>query len=284
MVILFYEVLQYEAVVCGERAVCCVEAGGPDSQLRSEDERKETAGEECTFRDGWAHGWKAFSNCANFRPHMSVNLPKPVHSVSPLASIKPPLWARVWVNVYVYVSVGVLGGGGSSLFAQNQRECTNKQPKRGAKSFATLTNLVAVSKFYFLSRSLLFQFPVPRGEFKSSHTHSWKCEQNVACAHQDMTCRPRFRCQDRLPFPSAGEKSTRPINLNAELVLVQWESIKMSIIRGMIWEGDLCVCVCVCMCLVERHVDVPSCLAECIFYTFECLPPWCEAHTNTSTY
>lgn len=91
MVILFYEVLQYEAVVCGERAVCCVEAGGPDSQLRSEDEMKETAGEECTFRDGWAHGWKAFSNCANFRPHMSVNLPKPVHSVSPLASIKPPL-------------------------------------------------------------------------------------------------------------------------------------------------------------------------------------------------
>lgn len=125
------------------------------------------------------------------------------------------------MNVYVYVSVGVLGGGGSSLFAQNQRECTNKQPKRGAKSFATLTNLVAVSKFYFLSRSLLFQFPVPRGEFKSSHTHSWKCEQNVTCAHQDMTCRPRFRCQDRLPFPSAGEKSTRPINLNAELVLVQ---------------------------------------------------------------
>lgn len=45
-IILFYWVLQYPAVVCGERAVCCVEAGGPDSQLRSEDE-KETAGEEC---------------------------------------------------------------------------------------------------------------------------------------------------------------------------------------------------------------------------------------------
>lgn len=58
--------------------------GGPDSQLRSEDEMKETAGEECMFRDGWTQGWKAFSNCANFRPHMSVNLSKPVRSVSPL--------------------------------------------------------------------------------------------------------------------------------------------------------------------------------------------------------
>lgn len=59
-----------------------------------------------------------------------------------------------------------------------------------------------------------------------------------------MTCRPRFQCQDHLLFPSVGEKSTRPISLNAELVLVQRESIKNSIIRGMIWEGGLCVCVC----------------------------------------
>lgn len=46
MVVSFYEVLLYPAVVCGECAVCCVGAGGPDSPLRSGDEMKETAGEE----------------------------------------------------------------------------------------------------------------------------------------------------------------------------------------------------------------------------------------------
>lgn len=101
-VILLHWDVQYPAAVCGELAVCRVGAGGPDSQLRSEDER-ETAGEECMFRDGWTQGWKAFSNCANFRPHMSVNLPKPVHSVSPLAPIKPPLCLCVCVCICAYV-------------------------------------------------------------------------------------------------------------------------------------------------------------------------------------
>lgn len=61
------------------------EGGGPDSQLRSGDEMKETAG-------GGEHvqGWmdaemEGILHChANFRPHMSVNLTKPVHGVSPL--------------------------------------------------------------------------------------------------------------------------------------------------------------------------------------------------------
>lgn len=61
MALLFYEVSQYPAGVCGECAVCCVEAGGPDSELRSEDEMKGTAGEERMLRrerkDGWMEGW-----------------------------------------------------------------------------------------------------------------------------------------------------------------------------------------------------------------------------------
>lgn len=36
---------------CVERGACSAEAEGPDSQFRSGDEMKETAGEE--FRDGW---------------------------------------------------------------------------------------------------------------------------------------------------------------------------------------------------------------------------------------
>ena len=40
-----------------ERAVCCVEAGGPDSQLRSEDEMKETAVRSvCSGMDGRKDG------------------------------------------------------------------------------------------------------------------------------------------------------------------------------------------------------------------------------------
>lgn len=77
-------------MVCGGRAERHVgagggEGGGPDSQLRSGDEMKETAG-------GGEHvqGWmdakmEGILRChANFRPHMSVNLTKPVHGVSPL--------------------------------------------------------------------------------------------------------------------------------------------------------------------------------------------------------
>ncbi|KAA8592983.1 hypothetical protein FQN60_018438 [Etheostoma spectabile] len=78
---------KHPAVVCGERAVCCVGAGGPDSQLRSEDEMKETAGKECMFRDGWTQRWKAFSNCSNFRPHMSCSYS--VHSSIHLLIICP---------------------------------------------------------------------------------------------------------------------------------------------------------------------------------------------------
>lgn len=51
----FIEAWLYPAMVCGERTVC-VEAGGPDIKLRSEDEMKETAAEKCIFRDKWTKG------------------------------------------------------------------------------------------------------------------------------------------------------------------------------------------------------------------------------------
>lgn len=156
MVIFLDEVLQFTAVVCVELTVCRVESGGPDSQLRPKDEMKETAGEECTFRDGWTQRWKAFSNCANFRPHMLLNLPKPVHSVSPLASIKPPFVCVLCVCVCERICVRIWECFSVCL---NQPDCINKQLK-GAKSFASITNPVSVLKLHSLSRSLLFQFPV----------------------------------------------------------------------------------------------------------------------------
>jgi len=146
---------------------------------------KETAGEECEFRDGW----KAFSNCANFRPHMSVNLPKPVHSVSPLASIKPPLCVCLCVCVcvcgyviYFYFSV-----------CPNQPECTRAQRGRIIRSH-NKSRLCVENVIFITPEAHCFNFL--RREFKSSRSHSWKgrTECSLCPPRRDLQTRFQSLC------------------------------------------------------------------------------------------
>lgn len=54
--ILFYEAVHTQLWYVVNMQYAVLKLGGPDRQLRSEDEMKETAGEECMFRDGWTEG------------------------------------------------------------------------------------------------------------------------------------------------------------------------------------------------------------------------------------
>lgn len=124
----------------------------------------ETAGEECMFRDGWAQRWQAFSNRANFRPHMSVNLSKPVHSVSPLASIKPSLSLCVHVCVKAYI-------GSISLFAHTGYRANNQQ--QWGKSFARIPDLMRCVEISFCLPILIVSiFCAARQVQKFTHSHS----------------------------------------------------------------------------------------------------------------
>lgn len=159
----------------------------PWQQLRSGDEM-ETAGEEGTLRDGWTQRWKAFSNCANFRPHMSLNLSKPVHSMSPLASINPPLCVCVCVWECLFVGPYTAD---HFCVCLRQLECINKQYKEH-KWFPSTANSVTVLKFHFLRKSFIVSISSSEAGSKVHELVAASVKKKAACAHQDMTYRPCF--------------------------------------------------------------------------------------------
>lgn len=134
--------------------------------------------------------WPAFPNCANFRPHMSVNLSKTCPLLVTGRQLPPHPPTPLCCSASVFYP-------GLSLFAPTSESSNNgRQP---ARSFAGILKSRVVLQFYTVFSRLLFQFLLLPSKFKSSATRSQKCEQNAACARQGVTFRPCSRA--RKPFP-----------------------------------------------------------------------------------